>query len=128
VKGLRSTSYLTRGQLNKIFKKKLKQDEIDEFLFSGKLIKRYSYYQPTEELLRELGVIPSSVKIDKNFFNKLAKETQFVLRDIALMFGGVGVDTAKIIAEKYFYRKYNYFYKKDEFNELILEGQMEYDI
>ena len=126
--GLSSKTYLTRSQLNKIFDKKLELDEIDELVFSGKLIKRFSYYQPSESLLRELEVIPDSVKVEQKFFGKLAKHDAFVLKEIQKMFSDCNKDTVKLIAELYFKKKYNYYYKNEKLIELLSEGKEEFEI
>jgi len=118
--GLSTKSYLTRNLLNKIFKKKMTLDEIDSLLMSGKIIKRFSYYQPSEALLRDLKIIPNTVRIEK--YNHLAKHASFVLSEIREIFSNCHVDTARLIAAKYFYKKYNYYYKNEALIELLSEG------
>jgi len=120
--GLSSKTYLTRTLLNKIFDRELTTEEIDDMILSGTLIKKFSYYQPSEALLRELDIIPNSVKIQEIYFGTLAKKSAFVLKEIAEIFGDCNSDTARLIACKYFYKKHNYFYKNDLLNELLLEG------
>jgi len=126
--GLNTTTYLTRSLLNKIFGKKLSSDEIDEYILSGKLNKKFSYYQASETLLRELGLIPNSVKIAEHLFGKLAKHNAFVLFEIAEIFGNCNKDTVKLIANRYFYKKYNYYYKNDLMVEYLIEGKEVYEI
>lgn len=121
--GLNSKTYLARKHLNKIFEKELTDDEISELIFSGKIIKHFSYYKLTETTLRNMGIIPDSVKIEENQFGRIAKTNAFVLKEIQEIFGDCNRDTAKLIAEKYFFRKYNYYYKKDYLNELLMEGK-----
>lgn len=128
MQGLTSKSYLTKSLLNKIFKKDLSPDEVDDLVLSGKLIKKFSYYQPSEELLRELGIIPDSITIPEENFSNLAKNNAFVLKEIAEIFGNVHVDVAKVVARKYFYKKHNYWYKNDELAEKLTDGEMNYAI
>ncbi|KKQ34593.1 MAG: hypothetical protein US52_C0053G0016 [candidate division WS6 bacterium GW2011_GWA2_37_6] len=113
-------TYLTRGLLNQLFQKKLKNSDLDELVISGKLEKQFSYYKPTELLLRELGIIPDKVNISDPI--KLGKQQSFVLREIQEIFSNCSLDTAKILAGRYFYKKYNYWYKKPEFAEDLIEG------
>lgn len=128
MQGLTSKSYLTKGLLNKIFKKDLSPDEVDDLVLSGKLIKKFSYYQPSEELLRDLGIIPDVVTIPEENFSDLAKGNAFLLKEIAEIFGYVHVDVARIIARKYFYKKHNYWYKNEVLSEKLIDGEMDYVI
>ena len=119
------TTYMTRGLLNKIFEKTLSNDEVDDLVMSGKLIRKFSYYQATEKLLRELNVIPSVVVVAD--FASLAKRKNFVMQDLMEIFN-CNKDTVKVIIKKYFQRRYNYYYKNDLINQYILDGQEEYEI
>lgn len=120
MQGLNTKSYLTRTLLNRIFKKELSTEEIEDMVLSGKLIKRFSYYQPSENLLRDLDLIPDRCYIVN--FNKLAKQTQFVLRELEDIFN-CSRDTANIIARKYFNKKHNYWYKNEILIDMITEGK-----
>jgi hypothetical protein len=117
---LTTKSYLTRSLINKLFKKKLSNDELDNLVLKGSLIRKYSYYQPSESLLRDLDIIPHSAKITG--FGDLAKGNAFTLKRIQEMFGDCHQDAAKLIASKFFFKKWNYFYKKDNLVELLNEG------
>lgn len=128
LQGLNTKTYLTRSLLDKIFNKTLSNDEVDELVLSGQLVKKYSYYQPTVELLRELGILPERIKVVSLLYSKLAKNQSFVLKDIKEIFGGCHIDVARLLAERYFYRKYNYFYKNDLMNEKLSEGCEEFEI
>ncbi|MDX1373050.1 MAG: hypothetical protein R3321_11300 [Nitrososphaeraceae archaeon] len=128
MKGLTSNTYLTRNLLNKVFNKKLSLNEIDEMVLNGKLLKHYSYYKPSEELLRELKIIPNKVKISDVFFGRIAKTNAFVLKEIQMIFNDCSLDTAKILARKYFYKKHNYWYKNDLLIELLTDGIQEYEV
>lgn len=119
--GISSSTYLTRSLLNKIFKKKLSNDDINELILSGKIAKHFSYYKPTESLLRQLGAIPNSITMSEHCFNEVAKRKIFVLKEIADLFN-VNIDTAKKISEKYFYKKHNYWYKNDNLINHLNEG------
>ena len=115
-----STTYLTRTLLNKVFEKELTTDEIDDLVLDGTILKHFAYYKPSEKLLRKLKVIPSTVKIER--FNELAKKSSFVLKDIMYLFDA-NIDTAKLIARKYFERRYNYYYKNDVLIHILSEGE-----
>ena len=121
MQGLNTTSYLTRSLLNRIYKKELTPDEIDDKILSGELIKHFSYYKASESLLRKLKVIPNTVDIEQ--FSLLAKKASFVLREIQEIFGDCHKDTVKIIARKYFFKKYNYYYKNEILIDLLNEGE-----
>ena len=108
MQGLNTTSYLTKSLLNKIYKKELSNDELDDKVLSGELIKHFSYYKASELLLRKLKVIPDTVDIEQ--FSLLAKKASFVLREIQEIFGDCHKDTVKIIARKYFKKKHNLVY------------------
>lgn len=126
--GLNTKMYLTKSLLNKIFEKELTNDEINDLVLSGKIIKRFSYYQPSEELLREFQIIPDVVYIKEDSYSRLAKHNAFILREIQEIFSGCNKDTARIIAEKYFYKKHNYYYKRDLLEESLAEGKEELKI
>jgi hypothetical protein len=125
MENLKSTTYLSKTQVKKFFK--LTDEQVDDYLYDGKLEKHFSYYHVSEELLRELGVIPSVVVVQPGMFGKLAKQKSFVLREIIDIFD-CNRDTAKIFAEKYMYKKYNYYYKTDVLNSLLMEGAEDYEI
>ncbi len=127
MKGLNSKSYLTRSMLNKIFKKKLTNSELEDLIWNGTIIKRFSYYQPSEKLLRDMKIIKSVVTLSDNSFAALAKSPKFVLREIKELFD-TNQDTAKLISKKYFTKKYNYFYKNDLLIDLLSEGIQELEI
>jgi len=120
MQGITTKTYLTRSLLNRLYKKKLKTAEIEDLVISGELIKIFSYYQPSESLLRKLKVIPNSVGIVH--FNVLAKKNSFVLKELMEIFD-CNVDTAKIIAKKYFIKKWNYHYKNDILIDILTEGK-----
>jgi hypothetical protein len=120
MKGLNSKSYLTKSLLNKVYQKKLTNDEIEELVLTGELIKQFSYYQPGESLLRKLDLIPDTVKITN--FSWLAKKNAFLLKDIMDIFN-CNKDTARIIIKKYFRKRYNYFYKNDAIINILNEGR-----
>ena len=128
LQGLTSKTYLTKRHLCKIFKKDLTQDEIDGLLFSGKIQRHFSYYKATIPLLRELDIIPDKVAIGQEHFSKIAKRNGFSLWEIAEMFGGLHQDVALLVTEKYFYKKYNYWYKNDLLNEMLMDGEEEFGI
>ena len=93
-----------------------------------KLIRKFSYYQPTEILLRELGIISSFVKvIDTAGMIELSKKQSFVMQDLMRLFN-CNKDTVKQIINKYFKRKYNYYYKTDLLNDNLTEGIDEFEI
>ena len=123
-----STSYLTRSLLCRILRKELSDDDINDLILSGKVEKKFSYYTPTESLLRELKIIPSIVRVSEQHFGMLAKKQSFVLKELQEIFGDCGKDTVKIIARKYFFKKYNYYYKKDNIQEALAEGKEEFEI
>ena len=127
MKGLNSKSYLTRSMLNKIFKKKLTNSELENLIWNGTIIKRFSYYQPSEKLLRKMDLIKSKIEISDNSFAFLAKRPKFVLREIKELFG-VNQDEAVIISKKYFIKKYNYWYKNDILIDLLNDGVQEIEI
>ena len=102
MQGITGTTYLTRSLLNKIFNKNLSTDDIDNLILSGKLAKHFSYYKPTEMLLRELEIIPDTVKIDLNYYNMIAKRNAFTLKELQPVFSNCNRDTLKIIAAKVF--------------------------
>ena len=117
---INSKTYLTRKMLNRIFKKELTQQEVEDLVFDGTLDKHFSYYKATETLLRELNVIPDTVRIID--FNKLAKSPCFVMRELQEIFNNCNKDTVLIVVQKYFYKKHNYFYKNEAMEEIVLEG------
>ena len=121
MKGLHSNTYLTRSMLYRLYKKKLTSQEIEDKVFSGELIKYQAYYKPSPGLLYKLGLIPKEMKIED--FNRLAKQTAFVLKDIANIFGNCHQDACKIIADKYFIKKHNYWYKGEILIDLLSEGE-----
>jgi len=123
MKGLTTKSYLTKSLLNTICNKELTNEEINTMILSGKLEKRASYYQPTFTFLKELGIIPKKVEIAD--YPTLAKSANFTLHQIREVFGDCHMDVAKQLARKYFVRKYNYYYKNDILNELLMEGKSE---
>ena len=121
MKGLNTTSYLTRSLLNNIFERELSADDIEKLILDGTLIKHFSYYKASEQLLRDLGVIPETVKI--TMFTYLAKKASFGLNEIQEIFDNCGRDTVRIIARKYFFKKYNYWYKNEILIHLLNEGK-----
>lgn len=126
--GLNSNSYLTKGLLKKLFGPDINNNKINELILNGDIIRHFSYYKPTEQLLRKLKIIPSTVIIDNNYYGDLAKHNAFTLRKISEIFSHSHIDTTKVIAKKYFYRKYNYYYKNDLLNNLLSEGHEELEI
>ena len=125
MQGLNTKSYLTRSLLNRIYKKRLTNKEIEDLILSGEIIKQYSYYKPSVNLLIKLNAIPKKVEIKE--FNRLCKQSAFVLKDIQLIFG-CNKDTSIILSEKYFYKKHNYWYKNDVLNDLLTDGEEEIDV
>ena len=121
MKGLNTTSYLTRSLLNNIFERELSADDIEKLILDGTLIKHFSYYKASEQLLRDLKVIPETVKI--TMFTYLAKKASFGLNEIQEIFDNCGRDTVRIIARKYFFKKYNYWYKNEILIHLLNEGK-----
>ncbi len=126
--GITGKTYLTRSLINKIFNKELTADEIDDLVIKGKLVRRFSYYQASDELLRELGIVADSVAVNEQQFGKLAKHNAFTLKEIQEMFGDCNKDTARAITDKYFYKKYNYWYKNDYLISLLTDGEEEFAI
>ena len=124
---INTTTYLSRSQLSRLLNKNLSNDEIDDLIFSGDVTKNFSYYKATEKLLRKLKIIPNTVTVTDNNFGALAKQQSFTLKTIQDIFS-CDKDTARIVARKYFIRKYNYFYKNDVLCELLNEGKQEYSI
>ena len=121
MKGLNTTSYLTRSLLNNIFERELSADDIEKLILDGTLIKHFSYYKASEQLLRDLNVIPETVRI--TMFTYLAKKASFGLNEIQEIFDNCGRDTVRIIARKYFFKKYNYWYKNEILIHLLNEGK-----
>ena len=128
MQGINSKSYLTRSLLNRIFKKDLTNDDIDDLLMSGTIEKHFSYYKASEGLLRDLKIIPKSVNIPDERFSELAKKQAFVLKEIQQMFDDCHKDTARIIARKYFYKKHNYYYKNEMLIDMLSEGIQEVEV
>lgn len=127
MEGLSTTTYLSRNQVDAMYGKLLTNEELAEKVFSGELIKKFSYYLPSEKLLRALKIIPNTVKVNTGLFGKLAKNMSFTRKEIQEIFD-CSCDTVKLICEKYFYKKYNYFYKTEMMQELLAEGKEEYEI
>lgn len=127
-KMLTTTMYLSRSLLHELYGKELSNEEVAELIFSGQIVKKFSYYLPSESLLRKLKIIPSVVVIRPEYYNKIAKKMSFTRKEIQEIFGDVNDDTAKLITEKYFYKKYNYFYKNEVLAELLAEGREEFEI
>ena len=135
--GLSTKSYLTRSLLNKIFNKILSNNEVDELILSGLVTKKFSYYTPTETLLRQLKVIPFYVIVPEHEYGRLAKKSSFVLKELQEIFQvkdkenfttPCNKDTVKLVVEHYFYRKYNYYYKNDILNDKLLDGEERFEV
>jgi hypothetical protein len=125
--GITGKSYLTRTLLNKIFKKELSNDEIDDLIVSGQIIKKFSYFQPSEMLLRKIGVIPNKVSIQQEHFGFIAKKNAFTMQQLMDIFD-CNKDTIKILIDKLFQRRNNYYYKNDRLNDALLEGETEFKV
>ena len=116
---LSTKTYLTRKNLNRIFKKELSDDEVEDLMFEGTIEKKFSYYLPSIKLLRELKMIPDTVRITDN--NWIAKKSQFLLKDLMVIFN-CNKDTVHLIVDRYFYRRHNYYYKNEKMQEILMEG------
>lgn len=73
--------------------------------------------------------MPESVKLtDKNAYITLCKKAAFVRKELQELFDSCSCDTIKLITEKYFYKKHNFFYKNEVLQELLNEGREEFEI
>jgi len=80
--GLNTKTYMPKRMLETLYGRSLSDSELDNLIMEGKFEKRFSYYLPTEALLRELGLIPNKVTLEEDMFSVLAKSQSFVLKDI----------------------------------------------
>lgn len=128
IENITTKDYLTRSILNKIFMKELSIDDIDNLILGGSLKRHHSYYKITEQFLRNQNVIPERVTISDESFNRLAKKSFFTLTEIGNIFDAKTKDITKIIADRYFQKRSNYWYKTEELSELLSEGIFEFEL
>ena len=126
-KGITSTSYLTRSMLNKLYRKKLTNDELEDLIFSGEIIKKFSYYQASEGLLRKWKIIPPTVGIQKAYYGFIAKKNAFTMQQLMEVFD-CNKDTIKLIINKFFQRRNNFFYKNELLSESLLDGDVVFEV
>ena len=96
-----------------------------EKVADGSLIRHFSYFKPTVKFLKELAIIPKKIQIRD--FDRLAKDTAFTQTDVMEIFE-CNRDVARLILEKYFIHRYNYYYRRSELLEILENGKEELKI